>query len=395
MMPEQLFASPNALAPHYRRFRVDERLLLTGHSHQAWPDRALQGQLRGFEDAALHVDQKWERAFEIADRVRAGFSALLGDTSGSCALGANTHELVVRFLSALPLRERPRLVTTDREFHSIRRQLGRLAEEGVEVVRVPGRPTEAVAERLIRAIDDGTAAVLASCVFFDTAEVVGGLGEVLAACRRAGAELLIDAYHALNVVPFELGEQGLDQAWVVGGGYKYMQMGEGNCFLRVPPGRESRPVITGWYAEFESLERDPAGVAYGPGAAAFAGSTYDPTSHYRGAEVLDFFAEQGLTPRLLRQVSQHQVGLLARCFDELDLSQERLGRDRAVPLERIGGFLALRSPDAAGICAALHARGVAADQRGEVLRLGPAPYLSDAQLLESMRILGEAARDGA
>src|SRR5216684_8708458 len=30
--------SPEALARHYTRFRVYERLLLTGHSHQAWPD---------------------------------------------------------------------------------------------------------------------------------------------------------------------------------------------------------------------------------------------------------------------------------------------------------------------------------------------------------------------
>src|SRR5262245_34123045 len=31
---------PNALARFYTRFRVADRLLLTGHSHQAWPDRA-------------------------------------------------------------------------------------------------------------------------------------------------------------------------------------------------------------------------------------------------------------------------------------------------------------------------------------------------------------------
>jgi kynureninase len=30
--------SPNPLAADYSRFRVGERLLLTGHSHQAWPD---------------------------------------------------------------------------------------------------------------------------------------------------------------------------------------------------------------------------------------------------------------------------------------------------------------------------------------------------------------------
>ena len=54
------------LAPYYSRFRVAERLLLTGHSHQAWPDRAELGQRRAWEDAAEWVDKKWERAFERA-----------------------------------------------------------------------------------------------------------------------------------------------------------------------------------------------------------------------------------------------------------------------------------------------------------------------------------------
>jgi kynureninase len=39
-----LARSPNALARHYSRFGVERRLLLTGHSHQAWPDVALEGQ---------------------------------------------------------------------------------------------------------------------------------------------------------------------------------------------------------------------------------------------------------------------------------------------------------------------------------------------------------------
>ena len=55
------------------------------------------------------------------------------------------------------------------------------------------------------------------------------------------------------------------------------------------------------------------------GADRFAGATYDPTSHYRAAAVFDFFREQGLTPALLREVSQHQIGLLAAAFDALDL----------------------------------------------------------------------------
>ena len=57
-----LSASPNALAPHYSRFRVEERLLLTGHSHQAWPDVSFDGQLEAWADAAEGVDDKWGRA---------------------------------------------------------------------------------------------------------------------------------------------------------------------------------------------------------------------------------------------------------------------------------------------------------------------------------------------
>ena len=92
--------SPNALARHYSRFRVSERLLLTGHSHQAWPDCGFDAQARAWLDAAELVDDKWERAFAQAEAVRSGFARLLVDAPERIALGTNTHELVVRFLSA-------------------------------------------------------------------------------------------------------------------------------------------------------------------------------------------------------------------------------------------------------------------------------------------------------
>jgi kynureninase len=395
--PEDNAAHPNPLARHYTKFRVSERLLLTGHSHQAWPDCGFQGQQRAWLDAAELLDEKWERAFEKSDRVRRGVARLLGDENGHIALAPNTHDLVVRFLSALPLGERPRLVTTDGEFHTIRRQLDRLAEEGVEVVRVPSADADTLAERLAAETDDRTAAVLVSAVLFRNARIVPGLGQAARASERAGARLLVDVYHALNVVPFSVPEEGLEQAFVVGGGYKYCQMGEGNCFLRFPPDCGLRPVITGWFSEFDLLadSRAEGLVAYGGGPSLFAGSTYDPTSHYRAAEVFDFFEEQGLTPERLRGVSQRQIALLARRFDELDAGPALIRRDRKLPLGKIGGFLTLESPRAAELCAALRAAGVLADSRGEMLRLGPAPYLSDLQLNETMDVLAGVVKSMA
>lgn len=387
--------TPNPLARHYARFRVAERLLLTGHSHQAWPDVAFDGQMEAWNDAAALVDEKWPRAAEKADRVRRGYAKLLGDREGTIALAQNTHDLLAKFLSAMPLRERPRLVTTDGEFHTIRRQLDRLAEEKwVEVVKVSASPASAVAERLIAATDARTSAVLASSVLYKNAHIVPGLANVLEHCRRVGAELLVDAYHQLNVLPCSLTRDGLSDAFVTGGGYKYCQLGEGNAYLRVPPDRDHlRPVITGWFSEFAHLsERVKGGVGYGEGAARWASATYDPTSHYRAARVFDFFETENLTPELLREIYAYQVRLLVERFDALDLDPALIARDRSVPLTSVGGFLALESPRSAEIARGLRSRGVLIDVRGPTLRLGPAPYLSDVQLHSAMDALAEATR---
>ena len=391
---DDLRGTPNALSVHYGRFRVADRLLLTGHSHQAWPDVALHGQVEAFTDAASAVDAKWDLAFAKAEQLRAAYRDLLDDPGGDIALGASTHDLVVRFLSGVDLRRRPRLVTTDGEFHTLRRQLARLAEEGVEVVRVSATPVDTLAERLAVEVTDRTAAVLVSSVLFETARIVPNLRATAAACARAGVELLVDAYHALGVVPTSIRALGLTDAWVTGGGYKYLQLGEGNCFLRLPAhAARLRPVVTGWFAEFDDLAAKASGlVGYAAGGERFAGSTYDPTSHYRAGRVREFFAEQGLTATFLREVSLHQNGLLASEFDALDLPDDVVTRDRSAPREAFGGFLALTSPRAEELRKGLAERGVLTDSRGDKLRFGPAPYLSDAQLEAAVATLGELVR---
>jgi kynureninase len=391
-----LRADPNPLAPDYSRFRVGERLLLSGHSHQAWPDRGFEGQKRAWEDAAEHVDEKWSRARARAERVEAGYRRLLGGADGPIALGPATHDLLVKWLSALPIRERPRLVTTDLEFHALRRQLDRLGEVGIEVVKVAALPADSVGERVAAAVDDRTAAALVSAVFYRNAHIAGGLDRALAAGEGVGARLLVDAYHALDVMPFDLRAWGIQGAAVTGGGYKYTQLGEGNAFLRLPPGDDLKPVVTGWFAEFDALTgvHLPDEVAWGPVASRFAGATYDPTSHYRASEVLDFFAERGLTVDVLAESYRHQVALLAERFDALDLDPAIIDRDRSVPIERVGGFLALESPRAGELRRALFERGVYTDHRDTTLRLGPAPYLSDRQIGDAMEALREAAGHG-
>ena len=377
-----------ALARHYSAFRVTERLLMTGHSHQAWPDVARQAHLDAFDSAARDVDAKWDDAYAKADRVRQGWARVLGDDgSGEIALMQNTHEALVRVLSALDWSTRRTVLTTDAEFHTVRRQMDRLAETGwVTVRKVAGRPVETVVERLIAALDDDTALVVVSSVYFGTSEVVPHLKELAAACASRGVELLVDGYHHHGIVPFSIRELGLERAFVTGGGYKYMQLGEGNCMLRFPSDSEMRPVFTGWFAEFAELAdaKTPGEVRYGRGPARFAGATYDPVSHWRAAAVMDFFEAQGLTVERLRERNRAQIRRLAEGFAEVLGVRDPTDDPRFPGLRRgwdhVGGFLTVWTDRAAELHDTLLDFDVRTDFRGEWLRFGPAPYVTDARI---------------
>ncbi len=378
-----------SLRVHYQAFLASGRVLLTGHSHQGWPDVAREGVIAAWEDAAAHVDDKWGAAFAQADALRQGVADRIGGAAEDVALGANTHELVARFLSALDLGKRPRLVTTSGEFHSMDRQLRRLAEEGVEVVFVDALPVSTLAERLAAAVDEKTAAVLASTVLFETSTRVPHLAAVTAATHRVGAQVLFDGYHAFNVVPEKLADFGPEPFFYVAGGYKYAQWGEGCCFLRVPPTTELRPVFTGWFSDFENLEGPrSSAIGYGSrGADRFAGATYDPTSHYRGARVCRFFDEHGLDVARLRQLSLRQTGRILRGLEGYDVLTPREDAGR-------GGFVSLRVANAGTVVSALRDDGVSCDARGDVLRFGPAPYVTDDEIdraLEALRRIAPAA----
>ncbi len=179
-------------------------------------------------------------------------------------------------------------------------------------------------------------------------------------------------------------------AFVTGGGYKYAQWGEGVCFLRVPDGCELRPVYTGWFADFAHLgdRRDDAPVAYErEGAHRFAGSTYDPSSHYRAREVIRFFEAQGLTVPVLREVSLRQTGLL---FDALEAAGWKPATPRDPSLR--GGFVSVRVADSAAVVDAMRGDEVYVDARGELLRFGPAPYVTDAEIERAVAAFTRAAR---
>lgn len=381
------------LAPHYSHFDVSNRLLFSGHSHQAWPDVALEGLKDSFLTAAREVDTKWDTAFERTEVLRNYLRNFYDDPDGYYCLAENTHLLLVSWLSGYNLREKPKVITTDREFHSMYRQLHRLTEEGLQVTMVDGE-SENIADDIARRIDSQTAAIMLSRVYFESGIINQHIPEVAEIARTNSIPLLIDDYHGTNVSPISLRDQNLEDVFVLIGGYKYLQWGEGNCFLRFPKNCSLRPAITGWFASFSTLDepRDERPVQYDEGNQRFATGTHDPASQFRAARVVEFFREQGLTPEVLQEQYRWQVGLLRTLFEDQNFDSSVIRLRHTKPLEQNGGFLALQSPQAREIRAALLEKGVFTDARGDILRMGPAPYTTTAQIEQAIQALTQVVK---
>ncbi|MEO1021389.1 MAG: hypothetical protein AAFW89_02505 [Bacteroidota bacterium] len=382
------------LIPHYSHFKVSERLLFTGHSHQAWPDVALEGQAEYYHASAELVDKKWGLAEEKTEQLRGYLRRFYDDPEGMYCREESTHVLFVSWLSSLDLRNKPKIISTDREFHSLYRQLHRLEEEGLEVVYVPTTPDETFAERMVSEMDETTSAVMLSRVYFESSLINPHLTQIAREARARNIPVLIDDYHGTNVVPLSIREADLEDCFLLIGGYKYLQWGEANCFLRFPRSCTYRPAITGWFAAFSALEhpRSDAPVTYDDSDQRFASGTYDPSSQFRAAKVVEFFDEQGLNPQVLRKQYLAQVGLLREQFLLYDFNPEVIRLTHQQSLEQNGGFLSLTSPHAREIRAHLLDKDVFTDARDQILRFGPAPYITESQIEEAMEELNHTIK---
>lgn len=373
------------LAPHYSHFDVSNRLLFTGHSHQAWPDVAREGLQKSFDIAASDVDNKWEIAFKKVKKLRNYLRNFYDDPDGMYCLGENTHHLLVSWLSSFDLQNKPKIITTGSEFHSMSRQLKRLKEEGLEVATVDGHADD-IAEQIKNKIDDRVSAVMLSRVYFKSGIVNQHISDIAEVTRAHNVPFLIDDYHGTNVVPLSISDENLTDCYLMIGGYKYLQWGEGNCFLRYPKDCELRPAITGWFASFSKLDESREGgkVSYTDSNQRFASGTFDSTSQFRAAEVVEFFENMELTPQVLYKQYQAQIKLLRDTFSDRDFDTEVIRLAHQQPVKNIGGFLSLQSPFARTIRTKLMEKGVFTDARGDILRFGAAPYITTQQISKAM-----------
>jgi selenocysteine lyase/cysteine desulfurase len=385
------------LKAHYRRFLEARpgRLHFVAHSHHAWPDVTRDAVLQYWDDAARLADRKWEHVFgEIVPKAQAHLARLLGTSAKQqIAFSASTHDFLVRLFSCFDPGRPLRVLTTDSEFYSFARQAARLEEAGqMSTTRVAAEPFLTFADRFAAAAAaEDHDLVLFSHVFFNASFVVPDLERLVGAVRNREAMVVVDGYHGPGAIPLSLGSlEG--RIFYMGGGYKYLQVGEGFGFMHVPTGCGLAPRATGWFSQFGLLTARPTGrVDYPDNGYRFWGATWDPTPAYRFNAVMDLYAREGVTPE---RIHAHARALQERFLSGLERDRPRALAASALvtprDLAHQGNFLTFRLEGAPALHQALRAKDVETDLRGDRIRFGFGPYQDEGDvdgLLERLRAL--------
>ncbi len=356
-----------------------ERLHFAAHSHHLWPDASYEGHMAAWQDAAALADHKWDKIMgpvwsEAQQHVANELN--LPDPATLC-FAPNTHDFIVRLLSAIP--KRPvRVLATDGEFHSFRRQMTRWVEAG-EVVLQTASPDSLLETARSGHFD----LIFASHVLFNSGAIVSVLDELAALARPEGPWVVIDGYHGFMAIETDLSDIA-DGIFYLSGGYKYAMAGEGACFLHAPPGYAGRPVVTGWYAAFDDLALPPGDVGYAPDGRRFLGSTFDPSGLYRFNAVQKMLASEGLTTAV---ISDYVAGLQTQFLEDAPLADFELLNPLGDPQH--ARFLAFRGETASALHDKLARQNVVTDVRGDVLRIGFGLYHDRDDVDRLLEIIGE------
>jgi selenocysteine lyase/cysteine desulfurase len=367
-----------------------QRLHFAAHSHHLWPDASFDGHMQAWNDAARLADRKWDKVMdEVWPEAQREVAAELGTGRPDAIVFApNTHELLVRLFAAATSSWPIRVLTSDGEFHSARRQFARWEEAGAAVVeRVPVEPFDSFSERFLEAARSGRHDfIFVSQVLFGSGRMFDRVDELAALGRAEGPWVVIDGYHAFMAIEQPFGASAAATAFYVAGGYKYAMAGEGCAFVHAPAGFGERPRITGWFAEFEDLSLPPGSVGYAKDASRFLGATFDPSALYRFTAVRRMLADEGLgTARISAHCAALQEQLLAAADATPLGSAELLNPLDGGPHAR---FLAFRSPDAQRWYAELKAKNCITDVRGDVLRIGFGIYHDESDVDRLIDLLG-------
>src|SRR5947199_8838894 len=175
--------------------------------------------------ASAWYDVWWEALGEL----RARYARVVNAGPAEIALAPSISVALSAVAEALDHARRPRVVVTSLDFPTVAYQWLAKRPRGVELVVVesPDRISVPV-EAIERAVDDRTALVVTSHVYF-TSGAIQDITAVAEVAHRRGALTLVDAYQSVGQVPVDVRAAGVD--FLTAGGLKWLLGGPGIVFL--------------------------------------------------------------------------------------------------------------------------------------------------------------------
>ncbi|MBB5341146.1 aminotransferase class V-fold PLP-dependent enzyme [Tunturiibacter gelidoferens] len=331
----------------------------------------------GFHLWQASLGAAWGPWLEEEHAHRTRLAQLIGASRSHCIVPKTSAGQGLRtVLNALP--GIPRVVSTTGEFDSIDvilkqyAALGRIALQFVSCEVAEGGIN---LSQLMQKIHDGVDLVVISQVMFMTGQVVPDLDLLAEHCHKAGARLLVDAYHAVGVFSIDVARMKAD--FMIGGSYKYLRGGPGAAFLYISPDALSsglKPIDIGWFAKDQPFLYDrPDPPRFAHGGDAFLESTPPILTYYQARAGQQFALHLGVTR--IRAYCIDRLSRLKRYLADVGIAAE--GAD-----DSHGGFLTIENTAAVSLAETLERSGITTDARGNRLRLSPDYLTSDSALRE-------------
>jgi selenocysteine lyase/cysteine desulfurase len=268
---------------------------------------------------------------------------------------------------SLEYRQRPKVVVTSLDFPTVAYQWLARAGEGIEVTIVEspdgiGVPVEALA----RAVDERTALVATSHVFF-TSGAIQDVRAVADLAHAKGALLLVDGYHAAGQLPVDV--RALDADFYCSGGLKWLLGGTGVAFMYARPSLwpSLAPRATGWFAHRDQFRFDPHTLELHDDSRRLESGT---------PAILPVYAQLGGLD-VLEELGAGELRRRTAALTEDLIEQARASGLRpkvAARAEDRTGIVMLPSPDPAADVRRLAAAGIVVDSRPGHVRISPYFY---------------------
>jgi kynureninase len=383
--------------PLFARTLAAPGIYLANHSLGRPLDQTEDDLREGFHHWQTKLGNAWDEWHAEQQQHRARIAQLIGAPRPDCVIPKSSAGQGLRtVLNALP--GIPRVLSTSAEFDSvdvILKQYAALGRIHLETVSCHTPDSAIDLAALYQAVEKRSVdLVIVSQVLFATGQVLPHLDSFADACHLSGARLLVDAYHAVGVLPVNLAAMLADFA--IGGSYKYLRGGPGAAFLYISPGAlESglEPIDIGWFAkEGPFLYDRPNPPRFAPGGDAFLESTPPVLTYYQAR------AGQQLTLALgvdrIRTFSLDRLTRLKRYLAEAGIVAHGADNEH-------GAFLTIEHSDAATLAQQLENSGIITDARGKHLRLCPDYLTTDAEMrrtataLASVLAVSNAPHPGA